>query len=252
VPAEQRLTFGEDAELFDRVRPSYPDELVDDVVALVGLPCRAVDAGAGTGKASELLAARGVEGVAVEPDPAMAEIAKRRLKAHAGWRVGVSDFEDWLPAKDEVPFDLVTCAQAWHWIDPERGARQAERLLRIGGWLAIWGHEPEYHDSPLRAAIDAAYAKHAPEPSARSRALPERVPAGSAFGEPLEREYRVWQDYSTTEWVDLMRTSSDLRVLPDERRKALLAALAAAIDEHGGMYRHHSVCRLWAARRVDR
>jgi hypothetical protein len=37
----QRLVFGEDAELYDRVRPSYPDELIDDVVRLVGTPCRA-------------------------------------------------------------------------------------------------------------------------------------------------------------------------------------------------------------------
>jgi hypothetical protein len=48
----QRLVFGEDAELYDRVRPSYPDELIDDVLRLVGTPCRAVDAGCGTGARS--------------------------------------------------------------------------------------------------------------------------------------------------------------------------------------------------------
>ncbi len=247
---EQRLVFGEDAELYDRVRPSYPDELVEDVVGLVGLPCRAVDAGCGTGKATVLLAARGVEGIAVEPDEAMARVVKRRVGDYPGWRVEVSDFEDWAPATGDAAFDLVTCAQAWHWIDRERGARQAERLLRPGGWLAIWGHEPEFHDSPLRTAIDEAFAKYAPHPSARSRVPRERIPAGSAFDEPVEREYRGWRDYSAAEWVDLMRTSSDLRILPARRRQALLRALGAAIEEHGGTYRHHSVCRLWAVRRI--
>jgi hypothetical protein len=47
---EQRLVFGEDAEAYDRVRPSYPPELIDDVVVLAGRPCRAVDAGCGTGR----------------------------------------------------------------------------------------------------------------------------------------------------------------------------------------------------------
>jgi ubiquinone/menaquinone biosynthesis C-methylase UbiE len=92
---EQRLVFGEDAALYDRVRPSYPDELIDDVVALVGVPSRAVDAGCGTGKATVMLAARGVEGVGVEPDPAVAAIARKKLQNYPRWRVDVSDFEGW-------------------------------------------------------------------------------------------------------------------------------------------------------------
>jgi SAM-dependent methyltransferase len=247
---EQRLVFGEDAALYDRVRPSYPEELIDDVLGLAGLLCRAVDAGCGTGKAAVLLAARGAEGIGIEPDAAMAEVARRKLAAHPRWRVDVSDFEDWKPRNGDVPVDLVTCAQAWHWLDRERGTRQAERLLRPGGWLAIWGHEPEYRDSPLRRQIDAAYARYAPRPSVRSQAPRERVPPGSSFGAPVEREYRGWRDYSAAEWMELMRTSSDHKVLPAERREPLLAAVAEAIEAHGGTYRHHHVCRLWAARRT--
>src|SRR5262245_29164072 len=33
---EQRLVFGEVAELYDSVRPAYPATLIDDVVAFVG------------------------------------------------------------------------------------------------------------------------------------------------------------------------------------------------------------------------
>jgi SAM-dependent methyltransferase len=245
---EQRLVFGEDAEEFERVRPSYPDELVDDVVALVGLPCRAVDAGAGTGKATIQLAERGVEGVAVEPDEAMAGVARRNLTNYAGWRVDVSDFEEWEPVAGET-FDLVTCAQAWHWIDRDRGTGRAERLLRPGGWLAIFGSSPAYRDTPLRRDIDAAYAEHAPEISKQSFAPEERVTPGSSFGPPTVREYTFARDYTAADWVDLLRTSSDHRILPRARREALLAAVAAAIDRHGGTYHHHYVYRLWAAQR---
>ena len=214
---EQRLVFGEDAELYERARPSYPDELVDFVVGLVGVPCRAVDAGCGTGKATVLLAARGVEGVAVEPDPSMASVATRNLERFPGWRVDVSDFESWVAAPDET-FDLVTCAQAWHWIDRERGTRRAERLLRPGGWLAILGQQPAYQDTPVRHEIDAVYAELAPMESARSRAPSERVPPGSAFGAAVTREHRGHRDYTAAEWVALLETSSDHRILPPERR----------------------------------
>jgi SAM-dependent methyltransferase len=244
----QRFTFGEDAEMFDRVRPSYPDEVLDDVVGLVGLPCRAVDAGCGTGKATLMLAARGVEGVGIEPDPAMAAVATRNLAAHPGWRVDISDFEDWEPG-DEEPFDLVTCAQAWHWIDRERGTRQAERLLRPGGWLALIGRPPNHPDTPLWREIDAIYEELAPKPSAMSRAPSERVTPGSAFSPPTTHEYPGSRDYTTAEWISLLETSSDHRILPVATRMELLGRVAAAIDRHGGIFRHDFVCELWAAQR---
>lgn len=247
---EQRLVFGEEAELYDRVRPSYPEELISDVIALVGLPCRAVDAGCGTGKATVMLAERGVQGVGVEPDAEMAAIAKKKLEVHIGWRVEVSDFEEWQPKASES-FDLITVAQAWHWIDHERGARQAERLLRRGGWLAIFGHDPEFEDSPLRRTIDAIYEELSPAPSVKSQAPKERVPHGSAFGKPIEREYRGWRDYTASEWIDVERTSSDKKMLPPDQRELLLARLEAAINDHGGVYRDRYVCRLWAAQRTE-
>jgi SAM-dependent methyltransferase len=246
----QRLAFGQIAELYDRVRPSYPPELVDELVALVGSDAYAVDAGCGTGKATVLLAERGLRGVGVEADHEMAKVAQRNLEPYPGWRVDVSDFEAWQPRPDDGTFDLITVAQAWHWIDHDRGAAQAERLLRPGGWLAIFAHEPEFEDSPLRVAIDEVYAGLAPEPSAQSRAPVEKIPTDAAFGPPVELEFRSVIEYTTQESIDLSRTHSDKLILPPERRELLLARLAETIDAHGGVYRHHDLCKLWAVQRL--
>ncbi len=102
--------FGEDADLYDRARPSYPAELIDDVVALVSAQGRVLDAGCGTGKATVLLAARGLRGVAVDPDPAMAAVARAHLERSPGWRVDVSSFEDWTVAPADARFDLIVSA----------------------------------------------------------------------------------------------------------------------------------------------
>jgi SAM-dependent methyltransferase len=244
---EQRLVFGSVAELYDRARPSYPPELVERLVELAGLPGRVVDAGCGTGKAAVLLAARGFEGVGVDPDPAMAALAARRLEAFPGWRVEISDFERW---EGEPPFELVISAQAWHWIDPEAGARQAARLLGPGGWLAIFGHVPRRPDTDLRRELDAIYAELAPMPSARSRAPTARIPPGTAFSEPFEEAFPVVAEFTTEGWIDRLRTSSDHIILPEGRREELLARIAAAIDARGGTYVEHGDVRLWAARRL--
>jgi len=245
----RRLVFGEDAELYDRVRPSYPRELVDELVSLAGGVGRALDAACGTGKATVPLAQRGFAGVGVEADAEMARVAARNLTGYPGWRVDVADFEGWQPHPGDGLFDLITVAQAWHWIDHERGARQAERLLRSGGWLAIFGHEPEFEETPLRHVIDAIFEELDPAPSARSLEPPERLPPGSSFGEPIEREYRGFRDYSASEWIALQATQSSTMILPAATRDELLRRLADAIDAHGGFYRHRYVCRMWAAAR---
>lgn len=251
---EQRLVFGEDAELYDLARPSYPADLISDVVDLVGVRSRALDAGCGTGKATVLLAAAGLRGVGVEAHPAMAEVARSQLATESGWRVDVSTFEDWAPTPGDLPFDLVASAQAWHWFAPEARFLKAHGLLRPGGWLALWWNGPARFDSPARRAIDAAYAEHAPEIVHRGitghpRPDFEPMPDGARFGPALERSYEWTHRYTPTGWTNLMRTSSDHRMLPSERREALLVAVEHAIASHGGTYEHPYLTNLWAAER---
>lgn len=74
VDRPQRLVFGTVAEACDVHRPGYPDELFHDLLALVSAGAHALDAGAGTGKVAAMLAARGLTGTALEPDPDMAAI----------------------------------------------------------------------------------------------------------------------------------------------------------------------------------
>src|SRR5690348_959284 len=52
-------SFGSDARAYDRVRPGYPPELIDDLVA--DRPRTALDVGCGTGKAARLVQARSEE-----------------------------------------------------------------------------------------------------------------------------------------------------------------------------------------------
>ena len=127
-----RLAFGQVAERYDRVRPSYPDALVDEVIALAGAG-RALEVGAGTGKATLMFAQRGVGVRAVEPSPEMASIARVRCADFPGVTIEETDFEDWHG--DLHAFALVFSAQAWHWVSPEEYAR-AGGAHGYGGWLA--------------------------------------------------------------------------------------------------------------------
>ena len=126
---ERALSFGGEAALYDRVRPSYPEALIEDLMALK--PERALDVGCGTGKVARLLVARGCDVLGVEPDPRMADVARSR-----GIAVEVASFEAWDPAGRR--FALLVSGQAWHWVDPAQGAAKAADVLHPGGHLAAF------------------------------------------------------------------------------------------------------------------
>lgn len=255
APRERRLVFGEAADLYDEARPSYPAALVDDVVTLVGPHARVLDVGCGTGKATRLLAERGATGVGVEAHAAMAGVARRSLAVRRGWRIDVSGFEAWEPRPGDTPFDLITCAQAWHWLDPDVRLHRAHALLRPGGWLALfWNtHDEDQPATALQQAIDGVYARLAPDlgglPRPESAADKLPIPDDLAFDPPLIRDYVWTHTYTTAAWLDLLRTHSNHRLLASDRLEPLLAAVGEAIDAQGGTFPHRYVTQMWAARR---
>jgi SAM-dependent methyltransferase len=226
-------SFGAVSLAYDRARPGYPAALVDDLLA--GYPADVLDVGCGTGKAARLIAERGVAVLGVEVDERMAAVAR----AH-GIPVEVGAFETWDAAGRR--FDLIVSGQAWHWIDPERGPAKAAQLLRPGGLLApFWNFSAP--DADVRARLDEAYERIAPEITDRSvvrRGGPPTIPpiveglrAGGRFAEVELRRYAWDHYYGTAEWLDLIQTHSDHSTLPPAQLAALVEAVAEAIGDDG-------------------
>jgi SAM-dependent methyltransferase len=261
VTREQRLVFGEVAEVYDRVRPGYPASLVDHTVTTLGLAAGhpALEVGAGTGKATVAFAARGLALDALEPDEFMAAVARRNCAA-AGLDVNVTTcgFEDWTPLRRD--YSLVLSAQAWHWVRPEIRIEKASDVLAPGGALALFWNRPDWPDTPLRHAIDEVYETVAPELAARTpgrspqdagrRGCTDQLAASERFS-ALEYTEHPWSaSYTTAAYVELLSTQSDHRMLDTDRRRRLLDAVAAAIDSAGGALAVAYVADLYVARRV--
>jgi SAM-dependent methyltransferase len=138
--ATRARSFGAAADAYERARPEYPAEAVD---WLLPEGARTVlDLGAGTGKLTRALAARGLEVVAVEP---LAEMRAKLDGAVPEARILAGTAEE-IPLEDDS-VDAITVAQAWHWVDPGRATAEAARVLRPGGTLGlIWNRRDERVD----------------------------------------------------------------------------------------------------------
>jgi SAM-dependent methyltransferase len=233
IERERATSFGRVADLYERRRPGYPAALFDDLLAAVPGAGRVLEAGCGTGRATVELARRGFEVVAVEPDPAMAAVARRMTR---GLDVRLCDgrFEDWDgPAQT---FDLVVSAQAWHWVEFEPGLAVVRRALRAGGLLAVWWNRNGRWEGELRDAIEQAYRRHAPE-LARDFAATPAFASGHALPgfTPLQtRAYDWTHSYDAASFVELLGTHSDHLLLPSARLEALGTAVSEAIERVAG------------------
>jgi SAM-dependent methyltransferase len=228
--------FGEDAPRYERSRPGYPAALVDDVLDGCDMPARVLDVGCGTGRAACLFMERDCIVIGVEPDARMAAVARSH-----GVTVDVCTFEAWEPA--ERHFEVVISAQAWHWIDPATGVPKAAAALGPGGRLALFWNAVR-HDAASAAALSPVYQKLAPEladsvvlaPAARPDTHVEPIAASGLFGTPVVSRYTWPQRYTTEQWLDLLGTHSDHRILPPTELEALLDGIGEAIEGLGGFF----------------
>jgi SAM-dependent methyltransferase len=238
--------FGGVAREYDRVRPGYPTQLVDDVLAYAG-PLSAsadgrsassraggaiVDVGAGTGRATLAFAARGHPVTAVEPDPRMAEI----LAGHADGlpvTVHVGTFETFTPVE---AFGLLTCAQAWHWIDEARRWDLAADALRPGGAVALFANRDRPADPAVADAVRAAYATHAPDLWIEDPPLDESTMDWDEMaGQPrlvgyTTGLYRWRRTLSAEDLVAYLSTTSRHVLLDGEIRAALFRDILGRLD----------------------
>ena len=215
---------------YDRLRPGYPDAVLDAMLApLAGSAptLRAIDLGAGTGKLSSALAERGLEVTAVDTSAAMLEVARARggtiTAGSLATRLARAE-ETGLPAASA---ELVTVAQAWHWFDAEEASAEVARLLAPGGVLAlVWN----MLDVTIPWVHRLSRIMHAGDIHREDFA-----PTVGPELELTDRRAITWEDpMPTQDVIDLARTRSYVITAPEERRQKVLSNLDWYVHDHLG------------------
>jgi SAM-dependent methyltransferase len=236
--------FDQQAEAYDRFRPTYPDAVIDELLGPAPAGLDVLDVGCGTGIASRQIALRGATVLGVELAPRMAEIARRH-----GVEVEEAAFEAWDAAGRT--FDRVTSAQAWHWLDLPLATAKAAAVLRPDGKLClVWNAGCPADD--LADALEEVYARIVPPGGHRlfrgyaanrssdvRTGLDAEIDAISAspdFSASTEKWFPWTRRYERDEYLAQLVTRSDHSALEPAVQDRLLEAIGAAIDDHGGSF----------------
>lgn len=131
-----------DAAGYQLFRPTYPDSLYEHLSSYIGCtkPALAVDLGCGTGQATKALASKVSKVYGVDISEAMIKQAKEQpdLPSNVDYLVGndTTLLDTFAPHS----VDLLTVAEAFHYMSFPGFLDSVHRILKPNGVLAVWSY----------------------------------------------------------------------------------------------------------------
>lgn len=242
-PLEQRKTwYSSVAEAYNKVRPRYPQQIVDRAIELAGLSKDAnlLEVGCGPGNATVSFAQRGFSLVCLEPSLEAYQFATQNCTQYPNVEIKHTTFEDWDLGKRK--FDAVLAATSLHWVSPEiRFSKTAAVLRDRGALILLWNAtvQPQYD---IYQIMHEVYQVHAPslgkyeDRETQQQSLSKFAQAVSDSGkfENIVAEYvSCTATYSIDDYLMLLSTYSPYIELETYKRDTLFAALQAALASNG-------------------
>ena len=248
---EGRGLFGLNPQGYEDARPEYPlwifEHLRERGALVAGTPT--LEIGAGTGKATRRLLEYGANPLTiVEPDVRFAEMLGTAVATSpATCRVLQETFEEVVLSENQ--FDLIAAATAFHWIEPTSGLRKIKRLLKPGGFVALFWNvlgdsekDDPFHDATHSLLSPLAVGPG--EPFALDREARQADAKAAGFEKTEYLESRWSHVLNTAQVGKLYESFSHFQRLDADTRAEVLDALMTIADTqfNGEVIRNVTSC----------
>lgn len=241
-----RGDFTPQADAYARARPGYPEEMLDRLLAEIDLSpgARVADLGAGTGIWTEMLADRGFEVSAVEPNAAMR--ARAAVHPRILWVDGT--FEE--TRLEDASQHWIVAAQAFHWAKPARALPELRRVSAAGGPLTVLWNNRDVDESDVLRFTREAIERRVPEfdEGYRRRDWAAVLTSTGDFREPREISVRHVVSMSRERYLDLWRSHN---LLNNAAGPSAMRGLLDEIERYLGDRPSVEIpylCRAWTVR----
>lgn len=241
---EQRKNwYSPAAEAYNKVRPRYPQDLIQQVVEVAQLSTdsKILEVGCGPATATVAIAPLGCSTICLEPNPDFFRLAKQNCQQYPNVEIQNTSFEEWTLLAEK--FDAALAASSFHWISPDVGYPKAAKALKESGYLILlWNKELQpcyevYH------CLSEVYQVHAPSLDRyQDRETQEEILRGlgkmaidsGQFKDLVSEQVVSEVIYTVDEYLMLLNTYSPYLELESKSKDALFAELRQRIEENFG------------------
>lgn len=192
-------------------RPDYSDIAIDAMLSIAGVEKgdKFCDVGAGVAHLTLMLAARGLDVVAVEPNDAMRANGIKRTEeiANVQWFEGVGE----ATTQPAQAFDMVTFGSSFNVCDRQQALKETARILKPHGWFScMWNHR-QLEDS-IQSKIEAIIKDHVSDYGYGTRREDQRaiIEVSGLFGPVIHLDALVTHEQSVEACVEAWRSHATL------------------------------------------
>ena len=193
-------------------RPDYADVAIDAMLAIMGARQgdKICDVGAGLAHLTLMLAARGMDVTAVEPNNAMRAHGSKRTKElpNVRWQEGTGE----QTGQVSQSFDIVTFGSSFNVCDRPLALKETARILKPRGWFAcMWNHRQL--EDPIQRQIELIISIRVKGYDYGSRREDQRatIDDSGLFGSVVHLDARIVHEQTIADCVEAWRSHATLQ-----------------------------------------
>ena len=210
-------------------RPNYADAAIDAMLSISGVVQndKFCDVGAGVAHLTLMLAKRGFDVVAVEPNDAMRAGGTKRTEklGNVRWYEGTGE----VTGQTARAFDMVTFGSSFNVCDRQQALNETARVLKPNGWFAcMWNHR--HLEDPIQAQIESIIKQRVSGYGYGTRREDQAavIDANGMFGPVVHLDSRVMHEQTIEECVEAWRSHATL----ERQAGADFQGVVAAIESY--------------------
>ena len=216
-------------------RPDYSQAAIDAMISISGLlsDAKVCDVGAGVAHLTLMLAAKGFDVVAVEPNDAMRANGIQRTESlkNVRWHEGTGE----ATGQEEKAFDLVTFGSSFNVCDRSLALKEVARILKASGWFAcMWNHRDL--SDPIQKSIEEIIKNNVPGYGYGTRREDQTkvIESSGLFAKITHIDSIVYHTQSKAECVEAWRSHATLERQAGEKFVDVVNQIDAYLESFEG------------------
>lgn len=250
--------FNLTADYYDKYRPSYPMEIIDELVTRTNISegAELLEIGAGSGKATELLKDRGYNICCIEPGKDLVANGKAKFKNYPNIKYECKRFEDYDAQKNF--FDVIYAAQAFHWVPQPIGYKRCAEALKSSGYLApFWNMYITFDNDVDNELLQISrkyggFADFLSEEECEKRisSIVSSIGESGLFEKPDVYRHMWKQSYTADEYYGFVLTGNSFIQKSHEEKENAHRDIVNLANKHGGVIERPYMCVLYISQRL--